>query len=97
VLYRYIGTDLTDCGSTSASTFQVDYVAVPPGGWPANTSAGTPTSWVGNLWPTADACASGSLPVVAFDVNVALDPVKFPNERYELRDQIAIRNANRCS
>jgi prepilin-type N-terminal cleavage/methylation domain-containing protein len=98
VLYRYIGTDLSDCGSTSASTFQVDYVAIPPGGWPTNSSAaGPPTSWIGNLWPTADACASGSLPAVAFDINVALDPVNFPKERYELRDQIAIRNANRCS
>jgi prepilin-type N-terminal cleavage/methylation domain-containing protein len=98
VLYRYIGTDLTECGSTSASTFQVDYVAITPSGWPTNSSAsGPPTGWVGNLWPTAATCVTGNLPTVAFDVNVAVDPVNFPNERYELRDQIAIRNANRCS
>jgi prepilin-type N-terminal cleavage/methylation domain-containing protein len=97
VLYRYIGTDATECGSTSASTFQVDYVATSPSGWPTNSSAsGPPTSWVGNLWPTSATCASGNLPTVAFDINVALDPVKYPKERYELKDQIAVRNANRC-
>ncbi len=98
VLYRYVGTDSTECGSTSATTFQVDYVAIPPGGWPTNTAAsGSPTSWVGNLWPTAATCPSGNLPTIAFDINVAVDPVKYPNERYELKDQIAVRNANRCS
>ena len=97
VLYRYIGTDATECGSTSASTFQVDYVAIPPSGWPTNSSApGPPTSWVGNLWPTPSTCSSGNLPTVSFDINVALDPVTFPKERYELKDQIAVRNANRC-
>jgi len=97
VLYRYLGTDATECGSTSASTFQVDYVAIPPSGWPTNSNApGPPSTWIGNLWPTPAACSSGNLPTVSFDVNVAVDPVKFPGERYELKDQIAVRNANRC-
>jgi prepilin-type N-terminal cleavage/methylation domain-containing protein len=97
-LYRFLGTDTSVCGGSSASTFQVDYVAVPPGGWPTNShTTSTPTSWVGNIWPDSTTCGSGELPTVAVDINVALDPVTHPDERYELRDQMAIRNAGtRC-
>jgi len=97
-LYRYLGTDSTDCGGSSASTFQVGYIAMPPGGWPTNSNTlSTPSSWIGNLWPNPDACTTGRLPTVAVDINVALDPVTFPRERYELKDQIAVRNADRCA
>src|SRR5262245_65848672 len=34
VLYRYLGLDPNDCGSGASSTFQVDYVTAPAGGWP---------------------------------------------------------------
>jgi prepilin-type N-terminal cleavage/methylation domain-containing protein len=96
VLYRYLGLDPNDCGSGTSSTFQVDYIAQPPSGWPTSTRTTTPpTDWIGNLWPDPTACPSGGLPTVAVDVNVALDPVAHPSERYELRDQIALRNANR--
>jgi type II secretory pathway pseudopilin PulG len=104
VLYRFLGTDASDCGAASASsTFQVDYIAVPPGGWPQNTQTTTPpTSWVGNVWPSGTSCLDGTAPVgglstVAVDLSVALDPVKYPKENYELRDAIALRNANRCT
>jgi prepilin-type N-terminal cleavage/methylation domain-containing protein len=104
-LYRYFifsGGDATACGGTNA-TFQVDYVAAPPGGWPTNTNTTTsPTSWVGNIWPSGTRCedasaALGALPTVNVDVNVALDPVDKANERYELRETMALRNADRCS
>ncbi len=98
VLYRYLGLNASDCGSGgSGSSFQVDYIALPPNSWPTNSqTTSVPTSWVGNIWPTPATCSSGSLPTVAVDVNVALDPVAFPKENYELTDQLAIRNANRC-
>jgi prepilin-type N-terminal cleavage/methylation domain-containing protein len=102
VLYRFLGTGATDCDGTSPSTFQVDYLAATPGVWPTNSSAvdatgtGPPTSWVGNLWPTPDACVSGHLQTVAIDFNVAVDPVNHPNEHYQLRDSIGLRNALRC-
>jgi prepilin-type N-terminal cleavage/methylation domain-containing protein len=96
VLYRYLGLDPDDCGSGSSSTFQVDYLAQPPAGWPTSSRTTTPpVDWIGNLWPDPTACTAGGLPTVAVDLNVALDPVAHPNERYELRDQIALRNANR--
>jgi type II secretory pathway pseudopilin PulG len=105
VLYRFLGTVASDCGSGgSSSTFQVDYIAVPPTGWPQNLPATTspPTSWVGNIWPSGTSCADGTapvgaLPTVAVDLNAAIDPVKYPKENYELRDAIALRNANRCT
>jgi prepilin-type N-terminal cleavage/methylation domain-containing protein len=97
VLYRFLGTDSSLCGAGGASTFVVDYIAVPPGGWPATTKAITPpTSFSGNIWPDPVSCPAGYLPTVAIDLSVALDPVGHPNERYELRDEIALRNANRC-
>ena len=96
VLYRYLGLDPNDCGSGSSSTFQVDFIAQPPAGWPTSSLVTTPpTDWIGNLWPDPTTCPSGGLPTVAADVNVALDPVSHPTERYELKDQIALRNANR--
>jgi len=96
ILYRYLGLDPNDCGSGSSSTFQVDFIAPPPAGWPTSSLVTTPpTSWIGNLWPDPTACPSGGLPTVATDVNVAMDPVSHPAERYELKDQIALRNANR--
>jgi prepilin-type N-terminal cleavage/methylation domain-containing protein len=95
-LYRYLGLDPNDCGSGASSTFQVDYVAQPPAGWPTSSLVTTPpTSWIGNVWPDPTTCPTGGLPTVAVDVNVALDPSAHPTERYELRDQVALRNANR--
>ena len=97
VLYRYLGLSSDLCGTGSTSTFQVDYTAQPPSGWPTNAkTTSTPTSWAGNLWPDPAACPSGDLPTVAVDLNAVVDPVNHPHENYELRDQIAIRNANRC-
>jgi len=96
VLYRYLGLDPDDCGSGASSTFQIDYVTAPPGGWPTTShTVSTPTSWAGNLWPDPTPCPPGGLPATAVDITVALDPVTHPNERYRLKDQITLRNANR--
>jgi type II secretory pathway pseudopilin PulG len=101
-LYRYLGTDTSDCGSGTGSTFQVDYIAQPSSGWPTTTQVTTaPTSWVGNLWPTGTSCSggtapSGGLPTTAVDINIAMDPVKYPKEKYELKDSVALRNSARC-
>ena len=54
------------------------------------------SAWTGNIWPTIDTCTAGSLPTVSVDINVALDPVNYPNERYELTDRIASMNADPC-
>jgi prepilin-type N-terminal cleavage/methylation domain-containing protein len=103
VLYRYLGLDASDCGvAGSTSTFQVDYVTQPSGSWPTNTQTTTaPTSWVGNLWPTGTSCKDGTaptngLPSAGVNLSVNIDPVGHPRESYELKDQIALRNANRC-
>ncbi|MFO7571070.1 MAG: hypothetical protein R6W48_00520 [Gaiellaceae bacterium] len=96
-LFRFLGTLLADCGGSAASTLLVDYVAEPLGGWPAH--AGTtpePGTWVGNLWPTAPSCPTGSLPTVAVTISMNVDPLNRPNERYQLGDTIALRNALRC-
>lgn len=104
VLYRYLGLDASDCGTSgSTSTFQVDYITQPSGGWPQNTRTTTPpTSWVGNLWPTGTSCEDGTaptggLPSAGVDLSVNIDPVRHPSEGYELRDQVALRNAERCT
>ena len=95
-LYRYLGIDVEDCNGGAGSTFEVDYVAIPPGGWPANAAVDAPASWAGNIWPTAQDCSYGELPTLAIDLNVALDPAAHAKERYELRDAIALRNG-RCT
>ncbi len=96
-LYRFLGVDASECDSGNSSIFQVAFIAMPPAGWPTNANTTTPpTDWAGNLWPDPAHCQAGSLPTVALDINVAVDPVAFPKERYELRDEIALRNANRC-
>jgi prepilin-type N-terminal cleavage/methylation domain-containing protein len=97
VLYRYLGTDPSECGGSTGSSFEVDYVAVPPAGWPTNTNTTTPpTNWIGNVWPTPQTCASGNLPTVAIDINVAPDQVNYSQEHYELQTIGTLRNANRC-
>ena len=85
-----------NCDGTGA-TLTVDYVAAPAAGWPQNTNTSpTPTSWDGNIWPTQETCVSGDQPTVAVDMNVNLDPDNHPEQGYELKDQIALRNAPVC-
>ena len=105
-LFRFLGTAATLCDDANPSTFQVDYLAATPGIWPANTQVDTTPppigdfdtaqGWKGNLWPTPAPCPDGRLKTVAIDFNVAVDPVNFPTEHYELKDAIALRNSNRC-
>lgn len=96
-LYRFLGLDPTECDGGTGSTFQIDYIAPPTGGWPTNsTSDPVPTSWEGNLWPTAEACPTGRLPTITVRLNTSVDPDASPYRHYELVDAIALRNAERC-
>lgn len=79
------------------ATVVIDYIAPPPTGWPTNSLLSpAPLAWDGNIWPTPQACPSGGLPTIGVDMNVSLDPLGHPSEGYELRDEVAIRNADHC-
>ena len=79
------------------STFEVDYIAQPTAGWPTNSdTTPTPTSWAGNIWPSAGSCATGGLPTVPVDLNIAINAANNPTEYYELADRIAVLNADPC-
>ncbi len=95
-LYRYNSTTLSSCNGGTGSTFEVDNIAQPPGGWPTNTDSPTPTSWAGNIWPTAETCPLGNLPSVSVDLNVQIDAPLDVGEHYELADRIAALNADPC-
>lgn len=106
-LFRFLGTNPTDCDGGTGSTFLVDYLASTPGIWPqnsaainANSTVADPnppvSSWAGNLWPTSAPCVGGRLPTVALNFNVAVEPDTYPDEHYQLIDEIALRNALRC-
>ena len=97
-LFRFLGTQLSDCDGVGVSTLMIDYITVPTVGWPTNSGTSpTPTDWDGNLWPTPATCPVGSLPVVAVSLTVNVDPVTHPERAYNLGDSIALRNALRCT
>ena len=97
-LFRYLGTQLSDCGGGGVSTLLVDYVTPPASGWPSNSGTSpTPSDWDGNLWPTAASCPAGSLPVVALSMTINVDPDTHAERAYNLSDSIALRNAPRCT
>lgn len=96
-LYRFLGVGATICDGALPSTFQVGYVRAPASGWPSNASVSpVPADFAGNLWPDAVACTTNRLPTLAVDMTVALDPVRYPSDRYRLRNQLNLRNAQRC-
>jgi prepilin-type N-terminal cleavage/methylation domain-containing protein len=96
-LFRYDSSALSSCDGGPGSTFEVDYVAAPPSGWPTNSGTSpAPTSWAGNIWPTSSSCVPGGLPAIAVDLNIALNAASYPTQHYELADQIAELNANPC-
>jgi len=97
-LYRYLGLDPNDCDGGPGSTFQIDYIAPPVGGWPTNTRVSpSPSDWIGNVWPTAATCPAGRLPTLAILLNTSVDPDATPYRHYQLRDSLALRNAVRCT
>jgi prepilin-type N-terminal cleavage/methylation domain-containing protein len=97
-LFRFLGTQLDDCGGDGVSTLLVDYVAQPTSGWPANSGTSpTPTDWDGNLWPSAPICAVGNLPSVSLSMTINVDPDTHAEAHYDLSDTIALRNALRCT
>ena len=57
---------------------------------------GVPSSWAGNIWPTTPTCQLGYLQTQAVDMAVNPNFATAPNSRYELKDQIALRNSTRC-
>ena len=86
----------TTCGTTGE--LMASGIVAPPGGWPQNsTIAPSPTDWNGNLWPTSRPCLTSFLPTQAVDIAVNADSVRSPNQTYELKDEIALRNASRCT
>jgi prepilin-type N-terminal cleavage/methylation domain-containing protein len=90
-LYRKAGT----CAANGASLF-VGSVTAPAAGWPTNSGTSA-TSWDGNLWPDARTCVPGRTPTLAVDLAVNPDPVNHAAQTYELKDEIALRNAPLCS
>lgn len=96
-LFRFLGLNPTDCDGGAGSTFQIDYIAPPTGGWPTNAAVTpAPASWQGNLWPTAETCPANRLPTLTVRLNTSVDPDATPYRHYELIDAIALRNAERC-
>lgn len=94
-LYRYLGLNATDCDGGTGSTFQIDYIAPPPAGWPTNTTIDpVPTAWDGNLWPESEACVPGRLPSLTIRINTSVDPDATPYRNYEIIDSIALRNGD---
>ncbi len=92
-LYRNNST----CDGTSGVRVASDIVA-PATGWPQNAAISpTPASWAGNLWPASRACPTSYLPTQAVDLAVNPDATGSPNETYELKDEIVLRNAGRCT
>ena len=97
-LFRFLGTQLSDCGGGGVSTLLVDYITRPAGGWPSNSGTSpTPSDWDGDLWPTVPSCPTGSLPVVSVSMTVNVDPDTHPERAYNLTDTIALRNSLRCT
>lgn len=96
-LYRENNT----CDASGTRVVASDVVQ-PASGWPQNTSAtgiggtGVPSSWAGNIWPTTPTCQLGYLQTQAVDMAVNPNFATAPNSRYELKDQIALRNSTRC-
>lgn len=96
-LYRFLGVGATVCDGALPSTFQVGYIRAPASGWPSNASVSpAPADFAGNLWPDPVACTTNRLPTLAVDLTVAVDPVGHPSDRYRLRNQLNLRNAQRC-
>ena len=79
-LYRLNGA----CDNTG--TLMAADIVSPAGGWPSNQP--------GNVWPVSRTCVSGYLVTQAVHLAVAPDS-SAPNERYELKDEIALRNSTR--
>jgi type II secretory pathway pseudopilin PulG len=48
-----------------------------------------------NIW-TVPSCSAGRFPTVQIDMPINRDPVSRPGRTYELKDEIALRNANLC-
>ena len=79
-LYRATGA----CDNTG--TLMGADIVSPADGWPS--------SQPGNVWPESRTCAPGYLMTQAVHLAVDTDNSS-PNERYELKDEIALRNSAR--
>jgi prepilin-type N-terminal cleavage/methylation domain-containing protein len=101
-LYRenLLGSGSPTSTCDSSGTLEASDIVAPPAGWPTNAASSTPSTWNGNIWPTSlITCSSAQtnyLPTVGVDMAVNPDPVNQPNETYELKDQLTLRNGTRC-
>ena len=79
-LYRFLGLNPTDCDGGTGSTFQIDYIAPPSGGWPTNSLVDpVPTSWEGNLWPSRAVLPALHLPTLTVRIrSTSVDPDATP-------------------
>ena len=85
----------TTCNSSSGKL--IADIVEPRTGWPENSLVTPqPSTWEGNLWPTPRACEVGFLPTQAVQLAVNPDLSASPTLLYELKDEIALRNAARC-
>ena len=89
----------TTCNSSNGKL--IAEIVEPRGGWPENAKV-TPQPatgiWDGNLWPdNSRGCEVGFLPVQAVQLAVNPDLDGSPTILYELKDEIALRNASRCA
>src|SRR5581483_11268070 len=102
-LYRenLLGSGSPTSTCDSSGTLEATDLVAPPGGWPTNTAAATPSTWNGNIWPnsliTCTAAQTNYLPTVGLDMAVNPRYATDPNATYELKDQLTLRNGTRCN
>ncbi len=101
-LYRenLLGSGSPTSTCDSSGTLEAPDLVAPAGGWPTNAAAATPSTWNGNIWPnsliTCTPSQTNYLPTVGVDLAVNPSPTTDPNETYELKDQLTLRNGTRC-
>jgi hypothetical protein len=102
-LYRenLLGTGSPTSTCNSSGTLEATDIVAPAAGWPSNSASATPSTWNGNIWPnsliTCTQAQTNYLPTVGLDMAVNPDSVRQPGERYELMDQLTLRNGTRCN
>jgi prepilin-type N-terminal cleavage/methylation domain-containing protein len=101
-LYRenLLGSGSPASTCDTSGTLEASDLVAPPGGWPTNAAAATPSTWNGNIWPssliTCTSSQTNYLPTVGVDMSVNPGPSQAPTAAYELKDQLTLRNGTRC-
>ena len=75
-LYRenLLGSGSPTSTCDTSGTLEASDLVAPPGGWPTNAAAATPSTWNGNIWPssliTCTSSQTNYLPTVGVDMSV---------------------------